>query len=271
MQRLSNNVCLPLLRSRCASCQCVQLKPSSRLSHQFLRWNSDSAASLPKKPEAGRGKGPVTWKTLGITFAIGSILTLAMLNVKKEKELRIEKERTRSLGKASIGGPWDLVDHTGVARKSSDYHGQWVLIYFGFTHCPDVCPDELEKMCAAVDLIDADSSVPNIVPFFITVDAERDSVKAVADYVAEFSPKLIGLTGTAEQIGNAAKAFRVYYSQGPRDSENDYIMDHTIITYLIDPDGNFVDYYGQNKTDEEMSNSIKIHMTKFSQIHKSRR
>lgn len=236
-----------------------------------MRWNSDSAASLPKKQEPGHGKGPVTWKTLGITVVVGSFLTLAMLYFKKEKELKIEKERTRALGKAAIGGPWDLVDHTGVARKSSDYHGQWVLIYFGFTHCPDVCPDELEKMCAAVDLIDADSSVPNVIPLFITVDAERDNVKAVANYVAEFSPKLIGLTGTAEQIGSAAKAFRVYYSQGPRDSENDYIMDHTIITYLIDPDGNFLDYYGQNKTDEEISNSVKLHMTKFSQINKSRR
>jgi protein SCO1/2 len=191
-----------------------------------------------------------------------------MLYFKREKQLKIEKDRTKALGKAALGGEWDLVDHTGVPRKSSDYHGKWTLLYFGFTHCPDVCPDELEKMCLAVDKIDGDKSIPNLIPLFITVDPDRDDVKAIANYVHEFSSKLVGLTGTHQQVERAARAYRVYFSQGPKDSDNDYIMDHTIIMYLVDPDGNFVDYYGQNKTADDVYNGVRMHMLKYDMIHK---
>ncbi|XP_048466876.1 protein SCO1 homolog, mitochondrial [Rhincodon typus] len=107
-----------------------------------------------KKPSSGTTKsGPVTWKSLAITFTVGGVLLAVMKYFKKEKEEKLEKERTRSIGKAALGGPFTLIDHTGQLKTNKDYLGQWVLIYFGFTHCPDICPEELEKMVAVVDEI----------------------------------------------------------------------------------------------------------------------
>ncbi|EOB05464.1 SCO1 protein-like protein, mitochondrial, partial [Anas platyrhynchos] len=122
-----------------------------------------------------------------------------------------------------LGGPFSLVNHEGQPKTNKDYLGQWVLIYFGFTHCPDICPDELEKMIEVVDEIDRIPSLPNLTPLFITIDPERDNEEAIARYVKEFSSKLIGLTGSKAQIDQVAKAYRVYYSEGPKDEDNDYI------------------------------------------------
>eukprot|EP00069_Balaena_mysticetus_P010544 bmy_20700T0 len=180
----------------------------------------------PTRPSQPR---PVSWKSLAITFAIGGVLLAGMKYFKKEKTEKLEKERQRSIGKPLLGGPFSLTTHTGEPKTDKDYLGQWVLIYFGFTHCPDICPEELEKMIQVVDEI-------------------------------EFSPKLIGLTGTKEEIDQMARAFRVYYSPGPKDEDEDYIVDHTIIMYLIGPDGEFLDYFGQNKKNAEIAGSIAAHM-----------
>ncbi|XP_026723379.1 protein SCO1 homolog, mitochondrial-like [Athene cunicularia] len=179
--------------------------------------------------------------------------------------LDLEKERNRGIGKPVLGGPFSLLNHEGQPKTSKDYIGQWVLIYFGFTHCPDICPDELEKMIEVVDEIDMDRipSLPNLTPLFITIDPERDNEEAIARDVKEFSPKLIGLTGTKAQIDQVAKAYHVYYSEGPKDEDSDYIVDHTIVMYLLGPDGDFVDYYGQNKRSAEISASIAAHMRKY--------
>ncbi|XP_015394684.2 protein SCO1 homolog, mitochondrial isoform X1 [Panthera tigris] len=208
----------------------------------------------PSKP------GPVSWKSLAFTFAIGGALLAGMKYFKKEKTEKLEKERQRSLGKPLLGGPFSLTTHTGEPVTDQDYLGQWVLIYFGFTHCPDICPEELEKMIQVVDEIDGIPTLPNLTPLFITIDPERDTKEAIAKYVKEFSPKLVGLTGTKEEIDRVARAYRVYYSPGPRDEDEDYIVDHTIIMYLIGPDGQFLDYFGQNKKNAEIAGSIAAHM-----------
>ncbi|XP_029998171.1 protein SCO1 homolog, mitochondrial [Sphaeramia orbicularis] len=222
-------------------------------------------SSLPPPPSGGKAKksGPVTWKSLAITFAIGGTLLGGMKYLKKEKEEAIEKEKNRSIGRPALGGPFSLIDHNNKPAKSEDFLGQWVLLYFGFTHCPDICPDELEKMIEVVDEIDNIKSLPNLTPILITIDPDRDTPEAMATYVKEFSPKLIGLTGTTEQVEAVSRSYRVYYSQGPKDEDNDYIVDHTIIMYLVGPDGDFVEYFGQNKRSAEISASIAAHMRRY--------
>jgi len=211
-------------------------------------------------------RGPVTWLNAVVTAGcLGSVIG-TYLYVKKLKSDELDKERKREIGKSKIGGPFNLIDHDGNPRSNKDFLGKWALIYFGFTHCPDVCPDEMEKMSALYDNIreskKSEKYLGDIVPLFITVDPERDSAKAVKEYVHEFHPDIIGLTGSEEQIKEACKSYRVYFSAGPRDDEEDYIVDHTIIIYLVDPEGDFVDYYGQRKSAMEVTTSIKAHMMK---------
>uniref|UniRef100_UPI00398E79F0 protein SCO1 homolog, mitochondrial n=1 Tax=Pristiophorus japonicus TaxID=55135 RepID=UPI00398E79F0 len=255
--------------ARCAAAAvskdlCPIWKFTKYTAHNLHYFSTVPPSPPGQKPKSGTKKaGPVTWKSLAITFAVGGTLLAIMKYFKKEKEEKIEKERTRSIGKPALGGPFSLIDHTRQPKSDKDYLGQWVLIYFGFTHCPDICPEELEKMINVVDEIDKIPSLPNLTPLLITIDPDRDNVEAMARYVQEFSPKLIGLTGSREQIDQVSKAYRVYYSQGPKDDDNDYIVDHTIIMYLIGPNGEFLEYYGQNKKSAEISGSIASYMRKF--------
>jgi len=221
------------------------------------------------KKEAGKGKGPVTWLSLSVTVFVMLASWFAFEYAKAKKQARMDKERRREIGKSKIGGSFELVDQDGNTKKSSDFHGKWLLLYFGFTHCPDICPDEMEKLALVYDELTKaanEKSAPNVtepVPLFITVDPERDGVKEVREYIKEFHPKFVGLTGSAEKIKEACKAFRVYFSAGPKSEDDDYIVDHTIIIYLIDPEGNFIDYYGQNKTAQEIVASTIIQMNKY--------
>lgn len=138
---------------------------------------------------------------------------------------------------AAVGGPFALTDTTGRRVTDADFRGRYLLIYFGYTFCPDVCPTELQAMGRALDLLGP--AADRIVPVFITVDPARDTPRAIADYVRAFHPRMIGLSGSAEEIAGVAKAFRVYYRLGQpsKPGADDYLVDHTSFVYLLGPDG----------------------------------
>lgn len=214
-------------------------------------------STTPKRPIK---RGPVTWVSLAVFLLAGGGTVAYVRFLKQEKEKEREKERARSVGKAAIGGPFELIDTNGKVVSNEDLKGKWLLIYFGFCHCPDICPDQLEKMATVIEKIESMKNLPTLQPVFITVDPIRDTKENIKEYLKDFHPRMIGLTGSEEQVKKVCKTFRVYYSAGPRDDDDDYIVDHTIIMYLLNADGDFIDYYGQNRTIQEIVGSISTKM-----------
>lgn len=146
-------------------------------------------------------------------------------------------------GLPKIGGPFTLVDHNGKTVTEKDFMGKYMMIYFGYTYCPDVCPTSLTLIADAFEILG--DKAEQITPVFITVDPERDDPEATKMYVEHFHDRLVGLTGSMEQVDAAAKAFKAYYAKvGDGYNDDDYAMDHSSITYLMGPDGNFVTHFG---------------------------
>ena len=158
-------------------------------------------------------------------------------------------------GKALIGGPFTLTDHTGKRVSEKDFEGKFTLVYFGYTFCPDVCPAELQVMSAALDQLGGKAK--NVTPLFITVDPERDGVKQMASYVSNFHERLVGLTGSTEDIGAAAKAYRVYYARVKDESSSaDYMMDHSSAVYLMGPKGEYLAHFAYGAGVDKMAAGI---------------
>jgi protein SCO1/2 len=131
------------------------------------------------------------------------------------------------------------VNQDGKRVTEKDFLGNYMLVFFGYTYCPDVCPTELQVMTAALDQLGPEAS--RIQPVFVSIDPARDTPEVLKAYVANFGPRLMGLTGTAEEVAAIAKAYRVYYAKaGNSTSAMDYLMDHSSIIYLMGPDGRFV-------------------------------
>ncbi len=139
----------------------------------------------------------------------------------------------------AIGGPFSLIDHTGRAVTEKDFAGRLLLVYFGYTYCPDLCPTALTTMGQAIGLLGNDGAP--VVPLFVTLDPARDTPEHLAMYVGYFHPRLVGLTGTAEQVAAAAQAYQIDFVRLPGKSgdDEDYLMDHTAIIYLMGRDGRF--------------------------------
>ncbi|CAD5209927.1 unnamed protein product [Bursaphelenchus okinawaensis] len=228
--------------------------------------SSDYMSFRKKKEESAHERSYIFgWKSAAFTLGMAGITCTILLYFRKIKLDEEEKRKKQLAGKARIGGEWELVNQDGKREGSKELIGNWILMYFGFTNCPDICPDEIEKMVDIVDMLDREKDPVPVVPVFITVDPLRDSVDRVKKYCAEFSPKIRGYTGSKEEIEKVLKTFRIYHSQGPSDKRapDDYIVDHTVIMYLIDPEGNFFDYYGQNRRASEIANVIRTKVLQY--------
>jgi len=173
-------------------------------------------------------------------------------------------EAAKGVGKPKVGGTFELLDQDGKPFTDANVKGKYALVYFGFTHCPDICPEELDKMAQMIDLVAA--SHPNTLrPVFITCDPARDTPAVVKSYLSEFHPALIGLTGTWDQVKAVCRAYRVYFSTPPNVKPGqDYLVDHSIYFYLMDPDGDFVEAIGRQHSPERAAEIINSHIRDWS-------
>jgi cytochrome oxidase Cu insertion factor (SCO1/SenC/PrrC family) len=158
----------------------------------------------------------------------------------------------------AIGGPFTLVDQNGVVRHDSDFRGELMLIYFGYTFCPDACPTALQTMSSALD--ELGDRAKNVQPIFVTVDPERDTVPQMKLYAANFHPRLVALTGSADQTAAAARSYRIYYEKALHGAELDYLVDHSSFIYLMGRDGRYLAHFGPDITADAMAAAIKKYL-----------
>jgi protein SCO1/2 len=188
-------------------------------------------------------------------FLLGALIGRSALIFNTEPQ----RARVITSGKALIGGPFELVGKDGKTVTDEDFRGRYTLVFFGFTHCPDICPAELQVMSAALE--DLGDDADKVVPIFISLDPERDTPEAVTAYVESFGPDFVGLTGSREQIEKAAKAYRVSYKKFQDESMgNDYSIDHSALVYLMGPDGEFVTHIPYGTPAEKMAETLRRYL-----------
>lgn len=194
---------------------------------------------------------------IGLGLLLGGML--ALLLVPGARERLLPGGGMPSLGQALVGGPFQLVDHNGKRVSDTDFRGRYMLVFFGFTFCPDVCPTALQVSSTALDKLG--DKARRVVPIFISVDPERDTPEQLKSYVSSFHPSLIGLTGTLEEITAVARAYRVYYRKVKDEkSSAGYTMDHTSIVYLMGPDGKFITHFTHTTSVDAMAAGIARHL-----------
>ncbi|KDE03125.1 hypothetical protein MVLG_06363 [Microbotryum lychnidis-dioicae p1A1 Lamole] len=227
---------------------------------------SDSYEGPSDSTRTRAAVGPFTLRA-GAIFAVTG-LGLYFYFQKEKAKIQAHKEQehaTANIGRPNIGGPFGLTDQDGNSFSDQDMVGKWSLVYFGFTNCPDICPEELDKMGLVVKAISKLHKI-DILPIFITCDPARDNVQAVKAYVQDFIPSLVGLTGTYEDIKKCCKAYRVYFSTPPdAKPTDDYLVDHSIFFYLMDPNGKFVDAFGRSMGPVEVENKIGKYLSLWNQ------
>ena len=198
-----------------------------------------------------------------ISFAIAAIGLSVILSLLLGALWR-EETPPRGLS-ANIGGPFSLIDHKGALRSDADFAGRPMLIFFGFTYCPDVCPTALDRVGAALDILKetAPGQYEALQPLFISVDPARDTPEAMADYLAYFHPKITGLTGTVEQINAVKRAYKVYAARAQEpDANGNYLVDHSSFFFLMDEQNKYLAHFNHTLSVEAMVETMVEKLTK---------
>jgi cytochrome oxidase Cu insertion factor (SCO1/SenC/PrrC family) len=157
-------------------------------------------------------------------------------------------------GQADVGGPFRLTDQNGKTVSDADFRSRYMLIYFGYSFCPDVCPTTLSVMAQALDKLGGESR--RVTPVFITIDPERDTPQVLGDYMKAFGPNFVGLTGSAAAIKDAEKKYRVYAVKKPLE-KGGYGMDHSSVMYLMGPDGKMISFYDEAISPDDLAKDLR--------------
>lgn len=168
----------------------------------------------------------------------------------------LPQQKTWSVGKAAIGGSFALVDHNGKAVTEKSYSGDLLLVFFGFTYCPDICPAALQTVTAALDKLGDKAN--KVRPLFISVDPGRDTPEQLKLYMSNFHKRIVGLTGTQEQIAAVGKAYRIFFRKVEDSSNSDgYTMDHSAFIYLMAPNGDYITHFSPATSPDKMEQRLR--------------
>jgi protein SCO1/2 len=173
-------------------------------------------------------------------IALGTIAVTAFVAWQRIADKRTTKtaDGVGLSAAVKIGGPFVLTNHLGKTVSDTVYRGRYLYIYFGYGYCPDVCPTELANMAATIDALGPQAD--QVQPLFITIDPERDTTEFLAEYVTQFHPQFIGLTGSLDEIAAVAKSYRVFYRKAKDENASEYLMDHSNFAYFMGLDGGFL-------------------------------
>jgi cytochrome oxidase Cu insertion factor (SCO1/SenC/PrrC family) len=163
-------------------------------------------------------------------------------------------------GRGTVGGPFTLTDQDGRKRSDSEFHGKLMIVYFGYTFCPDVCPADLMAITQALDGLGPEQA-RNIQPVFITVDPERDT-PLLKDYLAAFHPAFVGLTGSQEEIRKVANAYKAFYAKVPGENGGGYSIDHTGVIYLAGRNGEYLGFMPPQTTPDRLTEILRKYLAK---------
>jgi len=195
------------------------------------------------------------WRGLAGALGLAAVIASSALAQEPDPDRAARLMDDLMWGRGHVGGPFTLIDHTGKQRTDADFRGKLLIVYFGYTTCPDICPTELMQIGLAVDKLGAAGD--EVQPLFISVDPERDTPAVLAPYVAQFHPRLIGLTGTPQQIRSVADSYKAYYAKYTPPDGAIYLIDHTGFVYLVGRDGQYAGFFPPGTTADRMIEIIR--------------